>query len=97
MKPAEVLCRPSPSPWDEIRLLAERVAALTAGCFAASKLIVRTSQGEDRVLAVLFVSTASLLAIGELVIAADRRIRHRRSVLAQARRRIMRAQCMDGA
>jgi hypothetical protein len=97
MKAADVLSGPTPSPGDELRLLAETVVALTAGCVAVSARIVRACQGDDRVLAVLFVSTASLLAIGEFVIAADRRIRHRRGVLAQARRRIMRVQCIDGA
>ena len=83
MKPVDVLCRPSPSPWDEIWLLAERIVALAAGCFAADALILQAYEGHERVLGVLVVSTASLLAIGELVIGADRRSRFRTAVLAR--------------
>lgn len=97
LKAAVILSRPTRTGWDEARLVGEKVVALVAVCLAADRGVASVGDSQARVFGILVVSTPVLLAIGELVIGAHRRVRWRSAVLAQARRRIMSAHDSDGA
>jgi hypothetical protein len=89
MDRVDVLRRPSRTSWDEARQVAEAAVPLLGVCLGACSLMQGCPEPPVGVLGVLVVSTASFGLLGELIIRADRRARHRSAALAQERRRIM--------